>query len=476
MPANIVGDGKTTKDIVEEFKKFFSQTCVPNNVALHRKHKEDFLQEFNNYSFYEKSQNVFTIEMITEALRKLKKGRAAGHDDISVEHLIYAHPCLAVSLKILFNLMLWHGFVPDDFGKGILIPILKDSNADVSICDNYRGITLSCVISKVFEYAILEKYSYLFNTDDLQFGFRNGVGCSDALFTVNSVINHYINNGCTVTISAPDISKAFDRISYYGLFYKLIKRKFPKQLISVFLSWYTKCFDKVKWKDEVSDYFQTYAGVRQGGVLSPMLFALYIEDIITELRSQRKGCTINRIYLGCFLYADDILLLSQSVSCMQSMLDICSDISKRLDLKFNVKKSAVLRIGKRFNIKCGDLLLGDQVIPFVEEIKYLGIVIMSGSKFTRSFCLSKLKFYRCFNAIYSKAANASEEVLVNLLKSYCLPLVMYSCESVSPCKADIKSLNKLITLAFQRIFHTYDAEIIQVTRSLFSLSDIADIF
>ena len=93
----------------------------------------------------------------------------------------------------------------------------------------------------------------------------------------------------------------------------------------------------------------------------------------------------------------------------------------------------------------------------------------------RSFCLSKLKFYRCFNAIYCKASCASEEVIINLFKSYCLPSVMYSCESVPPSKSDIKTLNKLITMAFQKIFHTYDANIIQDTRFIVGMSDIADI-
>ena len=77
------------------------------------------------------------------------------------------------------------------------------------------------------------KYSPLFGTDSLQFGFRNGVGCSDALFTVKSVVNHFIKNGCTITIAALDISKAFDRISHYALFSKLMQRNFLKRLISI---------------------------------------------------------------------------------------------------------------------------------------------------------------------------------------------------------------------------------------------------
>ena len=189
-PAKCVEGSNSNGDIAQTFKDFFSRTCIPNNAAVHQAHKEEFLRDFSKYNIYEDTDNMFSLEDIEQALSRLKKGKASGIDNISAEHLLYAHPCLVVSLKILFNLMLAHGFVPDDFGSGLLIPILKDSNADAACCDNYRGITLSCVISKVFEYALLSKYCSLFNTDDLQFGFRNGVGCSDALYTVKSVVDH----------------------------------------------------------------------------------------------------------------------------------------------------------------------------------------------------------------------------------------------------------------------------------------------
>src|SRR2546425_471345 len=91
-------------------------------------------------------------------------------------------------LKLLFNFIYSYGVVPDEFGKGLIIPLLKDTNSDASVCDNYRGISLSSAISKLFEYALLSKYSSGLTTDSLQFGFKNGVGCSDALFTVKSTV------------------------------------------------------------------------------------------------------------------------------------------------------------------------------------------------------------------------------------------------------------------------------------------------
>lgn len=164
-----------------------------------------------------------------------------------------------------------------------------------------------------------------------------------------------LKSGCTVNIAALDIFKAFDRVSHYALFSKLLERKFPTQLIKILLSWLSKCFGRVKWNNKLSETFQIKAGVRQGGILSPLLFAIYIEDILTELKRKRKGCIIDGVFLGCFLYADDILLITHSVACLQSMLNICGSMAKEIDLKFNVLKSAILRIGKRFNVKCCDL-------------------------------------------------------------------------------------------------------------------------
>ena len=157
------------------------------------------------------------------------------------------------------------------------------------------------------------------------------------------------------------------------------------------------------------------------------------------------------------------------------MLNICSKQAECLDLKFNVVKSAMMRIGNRFNTKCCDVILDGQILPYVDEIKYLGIFIKKGRCFNRSFSSSKIKFYRCFNAIYSKASYASEDVIINLFKSYCLPVFTYACESVFPNKSDANSLNKLISTAFYKIFRTYDINVINTARTHFGLSDIVDI-
>jgi len=99
------------------------------------------------------------------------------------------------------------------------------------------------------------------------------------------------------------------------------------------------------------------AGVRQGGILSPLLFAVYMGVLIMRLRQRGLGCKLFDTFYGCLLYADDILLLAHSVNGMQQMLEICYKFALELDMKSNIAKSVAIRIGSRYNIQCSPLTL-----------------------------------------------------------------------------------------------------------------------
>ena len=108
---------------------------------------------------------------------------------------------LYIVLAKLFYLMLRFSFVSTDFGRGLLIPIPKDSGArGILKVSQFRGITVSPVISKVFEHCILELYQEYLHSSDRQFGFKKKIGCAHAIFTVRTVIDHYVANDSTVNM------------------------------------------------------------------------------------------------------------------------------------------------------------------------------------------------------------------------------------------------------------------------------------
>jgi len=95
-------------------------------------------------------------------------------------------------LHKLFNELLRHGYVPKEFGHGIIIPLVNDRQGNTSNIDNYRAITISSVISKVFELCVHDKFKGFLTSHPLQFGYKKGTGCQDAVFAVQQTVNYFV--------------------------------------------------------------------------------------------------------------------------------------------------------------------------------------------------------------------------------------------------------------------------------------------
>jgi hypothetical protein len=370
-----------------------------------------------------------------------------------------------------------YGIVPSGFNLGVIVPLIKNPNDDISSKDNYRGITLSPVVSKLFEIVIIEIAKCKLISSDLQFGFKPKSSCSHAVACLRAVVKHYNNSGSTVTLCALDISKAFDRVDHYKLMSMLIQRHFPRCIIDVLLNWFNNCCSCVRWGDAMSSVFPVISGVRQGGVLSPLLFAIFMDNLINRLQISGLGCVLNQTYFGCLIYADDIMLISQSVVSMQKMLNICDEFANDVDVKFNTTKSSAMRIGDRFKVNCAPLILAGNHLQYVKEFKYLGVNIVSGRGFRTTFDHVKVKFYRTFNAILSKSrASNSELISVQLLKSYCLPFLTYACEALCLAKTELKSLDRCMRLSISKIFGMLSNDNIDNVYDMLCLPMITDIY
>ena len=124
-------------------------------------------------------------------------------------------------------------------------------------------------------------------------------------------------------------------------------------------------------------------GVRQSGVLSPILFSVYVNDIILKLSRSNHGCRIGELFWGCIMYADDLILISASLCDLQSMISICTEELESLYMTLNVKKSQVMRVGPSFCTVCkmSRPSVNGVLINDVEKLKYLGCVLVSAKSF-----------------------------------------------------------------------------------------------
>ena len=336
-----------------------------------------------DYSSNHLSKNsLSTIGLIDRIISDLSKGKVAGVDGITAEHIQHSHPIIELIVTKPFNLMLLHKYVPNEFGRGLAISIPKYDSVKKSVMYNdFLGTTISLVLSKVFEAGVLKNFDKYFQTSDHQFGFKKNSSCTHAIYSVRQTINHYVNNGSTVNICAMDLSKAFDKVNHHCLLLKLMERRVPLHVIDLLERWLSKSFIAVKWGTFYSSPVKLKAGVRQGGVLSPVLFAIYINDMIVKIINSKYGCHMDGFCASIFVYADDIVLLTSSVSEMQRLVDLCVDELSKTDMLLNSDKTVCLRVGSRFMSKCVSITIDGNMLRWISELRYLGVFIVSSKEF-----------------------------------------------------------------------------------------------
>ena len=422
------------ENIAGIFMANFQKNAQPNNGKRVEELKNSFSEEYNKFSS-EHSENCdcnsyhISLAKVLDATFSLKKGKSADEDAVSAEHFFNAPLSLFERLKNLFNMMLRHGFVPKQFCSGFILPIVKDSQGNKADSGNYRGITISPIISKIFEHVLKLTFEPHLQTSLHQFGFKKRSSTTHALYCLKQTINYYVNNGSRVFCSFLDASKAFDRLVHAGLFLKLMKRGIPKIFLDILIMWYGNLRCRVRWDNAFSEWFEMPAGVRQGGILSPDLYCIYVEELLSRLEALGIGCYVMRKFAAALFYADDMAILAPSLKGLQRLLDCCSDFCQEWDVCLNPKKTKNMYFGQRISLM-QNLLLDGKAIEWVDSWVYLGVSLKSSNKFSCSVVDRLNKFYKCANAIFRIDGYSDELTMLRLVETHCVPLLTYGVEII----------------------------------------------
>ena len=282
---------------------------------------------------------------VCESVVKLKKNKKDGTNDLFSDNIIYGTRLLYVILSILFTCMLIHGICPEHMSDGSMFPIPKVKSTTNS--DEFRAITLGSIFNKLSDVILLNYFQSELSSCNLQFGFKQNSSTAMCSFVVQKVLSHYHNENTPVYCTLLDASKAFDRIEFCKLFKKLQERKICPLCIRVLMFMYLNQKLSVTWNSSESNTFKVTNGVKQGGILSPVLFCLYVNELLLMLQKSGTGCYIGPYFCGCLGYADDIILLNPSVNGTRSMLRICESFAIKHSILFNSKKSHIIIFHKK---------------------------------------------------------------------------------------------------------------------------------
>lgn len=350
--------------------------------------------------------------------------KSSGLDHITAEHLKHASLRLAPLLALCFTGFMIHGILPDSMLCILLVPVMKDKASKVSCLDNYRPIALASILSKVLERILFDRVSVFISSLDNQFGFKPKHDTDMCIYALKEIVSLYRAKNSSVLMCFIDASKAFDRVNHRKLFDKLKRRGVPQYIVRILSYWYAHQSMQVKWGSSISAPFGVSNGVRQGGILSPILFNLYVDDLSIQLRACNTGCILGKTLINHLMYADDLVVFSPSSAGLQDLLNVCTEYGVQYDIKYNAAKSAVLicrtKQDKQLNFPL--FKLAQKTLEVHKKVKYLGHFITEQMNDDDDIYRQRCKLYVQANTIARKFSFCSLPVKVALFKAYCTPL------------------------------------------------------
>ena len=244
------------------------------SVTLNSHNNDTFDESCLHISESDVDSFEFTVDCLLEAFSHLKSKKSDG-SDLNSSHFIMALPVIDEFLCSLFTIITRHGHLPSCLRDCILVPVLKPGK-DSSCGDSYRPIALASTLSKILEWCILLKFNNYLQTSELQFGFKPGLSTTFCTGVLKGVVSHYLQRGSSVFTCFLNASKAFDLVRHSLLFKKLLSVGLPDLVVRLLSRWYSSQQLNVHWGKAYSNKFGVSNGVRQGGVLSPILFSIIL--------------------------------------------------------------------------------------------------------------------------------------------------------------------------------------------------------
>ena len=410
------------------------------------KHSVLFCNEFELDIF---NANI-TIEEVAYAIDNLKNGKASGIDAISNEILKYSKDIMTPHIVNTLNYIIENRTYPDAWAYGLKSPVPKPGNPkDV---DNYRGITILPIMTKIFEFIVNNRLTFVNEAfgriDEYNGGFLKGSRTSDNIFILKSLIDRQLYLGKKLYVVFVDFSKAFDFINRNILFYKIVKSGITGRIIDTVRDMYRKTKCKVKTTDGLSPEINNFFGVNQGGTLSPLLFRKYLADMSDYLH-RTEGIVINEHkIISHILWADDLILFSDSPKGLQLQMDGLFNFCKNNQMIVNEMKTKSMIFGAHEKI---NIIYNNKSIEQVCKYKYLGIIFNSITRTNGDLFKDHREYIR-------GKANKAIYILLNKLKSLgnvnpSLSIYFFDCfiKPILTYGADIWGYNKHVNTTIEKI-------------------------
>ena len=373
--------------------------------------------------------NITALE-VNSVLKSLPLGKAVGPDGINNRLLRESANELADPLSIFYNLSLQNSKVPDDWKEAHVCPIHK--GGDPVLVSNYRPVSLLNTLDKVFERCIFKHIYNHFRDNDilspLQSGFIPGDSTVNQLTYLYDTFCHALDSGKEVRVVFCDISKAFDRVWHAGLIQKLKAAGIAGSLLNWFIDYLSNRKQRVTFSGVKSYWNSLKAGVPQGSILGPLLFLLYINDIVKDIGSNIR------------LFADDTSLYivvedpTLAAELLNADMEKVARWAKQWLVSFNPFKTESLLISRKTNKPDHpSIFMSGQKIKEVDTHKHLGIFLSKDGTWHKHIDYIKTKAWARINIMRKLKFQLDRRSLEIIYTTFIRPILEYGNEIWDNC-------------------------------------------
>ena len=372
------------------------------------------------------------MDELIKASDILKGGKAPGLDNINNEMIqlsLQYHPHIFL---VMFNKILRCGGDIPSWEISLLVPIHKQGSVDDP--GNYRGISLLSCLAKFF-HSILNNRLLEYCLDNKvlspnQLGFLPGNRTSDAHLIIYNLIRKYCHRkGAKIYGCFVDFSKAFDSVPRDILLKKLLDIGITGKFFDHIKNMYNNDLVCVKINGQMSEEIKTSKGVRQGCILSPLLFNIFMSDLPRKLNQNCNVSISDEVKINCLLWADDIILLSETEEGLRSLLKDIDTYCKENGLNINIDKTKCMIFNKTGRLIRRNFYLGNIKLENVRSYKYLGLMFTPSGEIKTALDdlrARALKAYMKMRGSLGTGFNRYINDSIMLFDSLIKPILLYS--------------------------------------------------
>ena len=289
--------------------------------------------------------NILNSE-IKMAIKKMGTKKAEGEDEIVIEMIEAGGDIAIEKITKLANNIYNTGHIPDIMKKSTFIVIPK--KAGTTDCSKHRTISIMSQVGKIILRVIMNRIrnKIQIDSDKEQFGFKSGKGTRNAIFSLRVLLERAIEKQKNVFMCFVDFQKAFDTIRHEDLMDMLKEKKIDGKDLRIIKNLYWNQTAKVKIGDNLSKEVEVQRGARQGCVLSPDMFTLYSEEVMSELK-ELEGIRIGGENINNLRYADDTVLIATNKKNLQLLVNKLNEACNRRGMKINIGKTEIMVATKK---------------------------------------------------------------------------------------------------------------------------------